>query len=134
MPTVLDRLLRLYRITQNTTGDEVQQAMAAPESGIKDQSWLIEPQSFRQVHFRIIIEIEINFTVGHAARLALMAKDRPPKKCDISEVVINVAVNSPHALIAAVVARIQNQSVFPAYFLSPLLLASLQSGEPTHGK
>jgi hypothetical protein len=51
----------------------VQRPIPAPEPGIKDQLLLIEPRSLREGRSKVIIEMDINITVGHTARLALMA-------------------------------------------------------------
>jgi len=43
MPTLLDRLVRLLGIIENTTSDEVQQPVATPVSDIKQGRVRIEP-------------------------------------------------------------------------------------------
>jgi hypothetical protein len=73
-PTTSYDFFRTFRTAKNTTCNEVQHTVAAPESGIEDQLLLIQPRSFGEVRFRVIIEMIINLTLGHAARLALMAK------------------------------------------------------------
>lgn len=73
-PTTSHGFFRTFRTAKNATCNEVQRTVAAPEPGTEDQLLLIEPRSFGEVRFRVIIEMNINFTVGHAARLALMAK------------------------------------------------------------
>ena len=73
-PTTSYGFFRTFRTAKNTTRNEVQRPVAATEPGIKDQLLLIEPHSFGEVRFRVIIEMGISFTVGHVERLALMAK------------------------------------------------------------
>src|ERR1700741_1527420 len=66
-PTTSYGFFRAFRTAKDTTCNEVKQPVAAPEPGIKHQLLLIEPRSFREVRSRVIIEMDINFTVGHAA-------------------------------------------------------------------
>jgi hypothetical protein len=74
VPTTSYGFFGTFRTAKNTTCYEVQHPVATPEPGIKDQLLLIEPHSLREVRSRIIIEMGLNFTGCHAARLALMAK------------------------------------------------------------
>ena len=66
---------RMFRTAKNTTCNQVEHPVAAPESGMKHQLSLIDPHSFVEVLFRVMNEMGIRFSVSRAVRLALMAKN-----------------------------------------------------------
>jgi len=72
-PTTFYGFFRAFRAAKNTTCSEVKNPVVAPEPGTKDQPLLIEPHSLREVRPIVVIELDINITVRHVSRLALMA-------------------------------------------------------------
>jgi hypothetical protein len=69
---------------------------------------------FSEFRSGIIWEMSVSFTLCHPPRIAVDGKERPPKKFDTSDFVINFADTLFVVLSPQFLARIQKQSTIPA--------------------